>query len=65
MLLGLKGAEYELGTEREREREREMAAGSEHRIFAVGIDFRWRKIALLAAVLGSLAYLAAALSLLA
>ena len=46
----------------QRERERELAACSEHRIFAVGIDFRWRKIALIAAVLGSLAYLAAALS---
>ena len=35
--------------------------GSEHRFLAVGIGFRWREIALLAAVLGPLAYLAAVL----
>ena len=37
------------------------AAGSEHRFLAVGIDFRWREIALLAAALVPLAYLAAEL----
>ena len=43
---------------RERERERERAAGSEHRFLAVGIDFRWREIAVLAAALSPLACLA-------
>ena len=37
------------------------AAGSEHRFLAVGIDFRWREIAFLAAALDPLAYLAASL----
>ena len=38
------------------------AAGSEHRFLAVGIANRWREIALLAAALGPLAYLAATFS---
>ena len=46
----------------EREKKKERAAGSGHRFLAVGIDFRWREIALLAAALGPLAYLAAALA---
>ena len=44
-------------------RMRERAAGNEHRFFALGIDLRWREIAFLAAALGPLAYLAAALGL--
>ena len=40
---------------------RERAAVSEHRFLAVGIDFRWREIAFLAAALGPLACLAEAL----
>ena len=42
-------------------RERERAAGSLHRFLAVGIDFRWREIALLAAALGPIACVAAEL----
>ena len=40
---------------------KDTAALSEHRFLTVGIDFRWRGIALLAAALGPLACLAAAL----
>ena len=39
----------------------ERSTGSENRFLAVGIDFRWRKIVLLAAALGPLASLVAAL----
>ena len=51
----------EIERRRERTGVREMAAGCEHRFLAEGIVLRWREIALLPAILGSIANLAAAL----